>query len=148
MVFLGLLFVSERVEDILALAQAALDELGAQQGVRRKLSARAEQALLAYPWPGNVRELRHCIERASIVSSREMLEPVDLFEETSPALSGKSPAASLGSYLEECERSYIAQALSLNQGRIVQTAATLGISRKNLWEKMKKLGIEGSPPSA
>ena len=51
--------------------------------------------------------------------------------------------ASLGSYLEDCERSYIARALAANSGRIAQSAATLGISRKNLWEKLKKLGIQG-----
>ena len=133
----------ERLEDILALARAILAEVSAQQGLGRTLSPQAEQALLAYPWPGNVRELRHCIERACIVSSAEVLEPGDLFEQDSPALSPPA-TASLGSYLDECERSYIVRALAANDGRIAQTAASLGISRKNLWEKMKKLDI-GAP---
>ncbi len=133
----------ERKEDIPRLARAMLDEICAQQGgAKRSLSPRAERALLDYPWPGNVRELRHCIERACIVSANELLEPADFFDEGSPALSEQTEAASLGSYLEDCERAYIARALAANSGRIAQSAATLGISRKNLWEKMKKLGIE------
>ena len=134
----------ERKEDILSLARTMLDEFCAQHAVlKRVLSPRAERALLDYPWPGNVRELRHCIERACIVSSYEVLEPEDFFDQGSPALSEQAQAASLGSYLEDCERSYIARALAANSGRIAQSAATLGISRKNLWEKMKKLGIQG-----
>jgi DNA-binding NtrC family response regulator len=49
------------------------------------------------------------------------------------ALGAQSEAASLGSYLEDCERSYISCAFAANGGRIGQSAATLGISRKNLW---------------
>jgi DNA-binding NtrC family response regulator len=135
----------ERKEDIPRLARAMLDEFGARQGgARRSLSARAERALLDYPWPGNVRELRHCIERACIVSANQILEPEDFFDQGSPALSEQAQTASLGSYLEDCERAYITRALTANSGRIAQSAATLGISRKNLWEKMKKLGIQGT----
>jgi len=48
---------------------------------------------------------------------------------------------SLNDYLGSYERQYIEQILKSKQGRIADTAAVLGISRKNLWEKMKKLGI-------
>ena len=47
----------------------------------------------------------------------------------------------LDQYIRECERGYIQQALQRCQGQIGQTAAHLGISRKNLWEKMKRLQI-------
>ena len=43
----------------------------------RRLSAAAEQALLAYSWPGNVRELRNLIERAVLLAESEDLEPAD-----------------------------------------------------------------------
>jgi len=52
------------------------------------------------------------------------------------ALSGN-----LGRYLEECERCYIESALAQNEGQIARTAERLGISRKNLWEKMRRLEI-------
>jgi DNA-binding NtrC family response regulator len=58
----------ERRDDILALAEAFLDEHG--QSVGRPaagISREALEALLAYPWPGNVRELRNALERATIL---------------------------------------------------------------------------------
>ncbi|WP_255407145.1 helix-turn-helix domain-containing protein [Ideonella sp. A 288] len=48
----------------------------------------------------------------------------------------------LEEYIRECERGYILQALQRCQGQVGQTAAYLGISRKNLWEKMKRLQIQ------
>ena len=49
--------------------------------------------------------------------------------------------AMLREVIRECERSYIQQSLQRCHGKIAQTAAYLGISRKNLWEKMKRLQI-------
>lgn len=40
---------------------------------------------------------------------------------------------------KECERTYIRRPLAGCEGRIADTAALLGISHKNLWEKMRKL---------
>ena len=54
---------------------------------------------------------------------------------------------SLNEYLQSCERKYIEEALALNNGRIGDTAASLKISRKNLWQKMKKLQIHGAEDS-
>ncbi|MDH3319172.1 MAG: sigma-54 dependent transcriptional regulator [Betaproteobacteria bacterium] len=132
----------ERKEDILSLARVLLDEVSAQHGgTRRVLSGRAEQALLDYPWPGNVRELRHCIERACIVCANDVLEPEDFFEGGSAALSVGNASGNLSSYLQECERGYITRALIDHGWQIQQTAESLRISRKSLWEKMKKLEI-------
>jgi DNA-binding NtrC family response regulator len=51
---------------------------------------------------------------------------------------------SLGSYLKQCERQYLESRLSAHGWRIGDTASSLGIGRKSLWEKMKKLEID--PP--
>jgi DNA-binding NtrC family response regulator len=135
----------ERKEDIPWLARTILDEICARHGsARRALSARAEQALLDYPWPGNVRELRHCIERACIVSPSDVLEPEAFFEEGSTALAAKIDSGSLNGYLQDCERSYIRRVLLEHDWQILQTAESLGISRKSLWEKMKKLDIRAA----
>ena len=48
----------------------------------------------------------------------------------------------LEQYIRSCERGYIQQALQRCEGQIGNTAAYLGISRKNLWEKMKRLQIQ------
>jgi DNA-binding NtrC family response regulator len=105
---------------------------------RRSLSPAAEKALLDYPWPGNIRELKHCLERACILSTQPVLSPELLFEEL-PADPGTIANETLSAYLDACERRYIEQALRANTNHIAETAAALGISRKNLWEKMKKL---------
>jgi DNA-binding NtrC family response regulator len=87
--------------------------------------------------------LRHCIERACILSSAPTLEPADLFESwPENALEQARAADTLDQYIRDCERGYIQQALQRCQGQIGNTAAHLGISRKNLWEKMKRLQIQ------
>ncbi len=53
----------------------------------------------------------------------------------------EATATSLTDYLGSYERHYIEQTLKGKEGRIAESAAVLGISRKTLWEKMKKLGI-------
>ena len=133
----------ERPEDIPWFARQFLREYWHEHGgERRTLTPAAEQALQAYPWPGNLRELRHAIERACILSAAGPIEPAALFENWPQGELAQAHAAStLEQYIRECERSYIAQALEHCHGQIGQTAAYLGISRKNLWEKMRRLQI-------
>ncbi|MFA7268927.1 MAG: sigma-54 dependent transcriptional regulator [Sterolibacterium sp.] len=132
----------ERKEDILWLAAHFLDERAKKGNTRRTLTAEAERVLTSYPWPGNVRELQHCLERASVLSANPLLNVENLFGDN-----GSHPAESdtlkqpLSDYLQECERAYIRRALGECDGRIADTAARLGISRKNLWEKMRKLDM-------
>jgi DNA-binding NtrC family response regulator len=134
----------ERKEDILWFAQMFLQEFAAQHGsAPRALLPATEQVMLAYPWPGNIRELKHCIERACILSPEPVLEPCALFEGMPEFVVRGDADADLGRFLAECERSYITQALERHGWHISHTATFLGISRKNLWEKMKKLGIHG-----
>lgn len=135
----------ERREDILWFARRFLAECDAAQGNEQHLlSPAAEKALLQYPWPGNLRELRHSLERACILSPARVIAADSIFEDAPAALAGVEAATPrLDEYLRECERHYIRGALEQEQGHVGNTAARLGISRKNLWEKMKKLGIEG-----
>jgi DNA-binding NtrC family response regulator len=133
----------ERKEDILWFARIFLDEFSAKHGGgRRALSQRAEQAFLEYPWPGNIRELRHAVERACIVSADATLGPDAFFGDGLTTWTPPSADGNLSAYLQECERNYIRQALLLHNGHISRTAESLGISRKSLWEKMRKLGLQ------
>ena len=50
--------------------------------------------------------------------------------------------ASLRDYLLECERDFIVRSLDTFQWQIQACADSLWISRKNLWEKIRKLGID------
>jgi DNA-binding NtrC family response regulator len=89
-----------------------------------------------------VRELQHCLERASVLSLSPLLNVESLFgaNEAAP-LEADAPRQPLSGHLQDCERAYIRRALSECDGRIADTAALLGISRKNLWEKMRKLNM-------
>ena len=135
----------ERKEDILWFADQFLRELAVKHPADKKsLTPAAEHALLDCPWPGNIRELRHTIERACIFSKEPILHAHDLFEELVPgAAAGDSEE--LEQYLHACERAYIVRALEKHNWQIGATAGSLGISRKNLWEKMKKLDIHAKP---
>ena len=128
----------KRPADILWLTEQFLIENAHRIGRDTPLHIHPEarQALLAYPWPGNVRELKNLIDRACIFCEGDELS-LDLL-----GLPSTSPTGDLRSTRSEAEREGILQALELNQGRMQKTADALGISRKTLWEKMKKLGIE------
>ncbi|MCP1676702.1 DNA-binding NtrC family response regulator [Natronocella acetinitrilica] len=135
----------ERPEDILWFARRFLDELAAGSPPRG-LSRKAEQALLRQPWPGNLRELRHCLERAILLADVEILDAGDLFD-AEVVETGEAISEGLSDYLQHCERDHIRRALARHAGRITSTAESLGISRKNLWEKMRKLGISADGSS-
>ena len=135
----------ERRDDILWHAKSFLTKFGHRQnGQDFHLDPETERAMLSYPWPGNVRELRNCIERACVLSSSPAISPEIMFgkswQETRPHLS-ELGGETLAQYIRQCERDYIAKALTENDNRINDTAEALGISRKTLWDKMRKLDL-------
>ncbi|MDP4030058.1 MAG: sigma-54 dependent transcriptional regulator [Gallionella sp.] len=136
----------ERKEDILWFARLFLHQCAAQHGeASRSIPTLAERALLNHPWPGNLRELKHSIERACILSHQSALEPSAFFDEAPASQQHREEMtgdSSLAAYLHDCERKFILLALERNQWHFGHTSANLGISRKNLWEKMKKLDIQ------
>lgn len=132
----------DRKEDVLWFANRFLNEFCVIHGARGQLSPDVQRMLLQHDWPGNLRELKHAIERACILSQGETLDPSCLFDDQDTLLhKNASFAENLGEFLKSCEQSHIVHALSKHQGHIGKTAASLGISRKNLWEKMKKLDM-------
>ena len=121
---------------------------GREAGPQKLLSPGAERALLNHLWPGNVRELRHCIERAYVLTPGNTLDPNVLFDEEQ-ACGDCGVAAncagvaqpSLSNCLEECERQYLLQELTRHDWQMTKTAAAIGISRKNLWERLRRLNL-------
>lgn len=134
----------ERQEDIAWLAQRFLDGWAREhEAVPRRLSEGAMTWATTYGWPGNVRELKHRIERACLLSAGPRIEAEQLaddwLEATAPA---ERPATErLGDYLLDREREFIVQALMSRDWQVANTASSLGISRKSLWERMRRLGI-------
>ncbi|MDP2371093.1 sigma-54-dependent transcriptional regulator [Rhodoferax sp.] len=133
----------ERRDDILWLARRFLEEQSVKKGgAPFCLSASAERVLLSHPWPGNVRELKHCLERACILGDHRQIGPEALLGDIAmPTANGCGAGGTLVSHLDVCEKHYIEQALAAHTWRVGESAESLGISRKTLWEKMRKHDI-------
>jgi len=111
------------------------------------IAPRAWAALLEYPFPGNVREFAHAIERAVVLAHGSEIDlehlPADVAGAGAAVSSSPSELAfrPLSVAAKEFEKQYILRALRLAEGGKGQAADLLGISRKNLWEKLKQHGI-------
>jgi DNA-binding NtrC family response regulator len=112
------------------------------------ISLRAWQALAAYPFPGNVRELSHAMNHAAILSRGATIELEHLPEDVAALASETSPEARavtlLAVAMKQFERRQLLQALAVAEGKRSRAAELLGISRKNLWEKLRAHDISGS----
>jgi two-component system, NtrC family, response regulator AtoC len=137
----------DRKGDILLLAHHFL-EVKSPIRAPKKLSQKAEEALLTYSFNGNIRELEHIIERAIIFAEGEFIQPDDL---SLPIVGSQSRSSH--SYddngssdeimsMEEIEKKHIARALSFFKWDRAQTATRLGISPKTLYTKIKKYEIK------
>ena len=99
--------------------------------------------VMARSWRGNVRELRSYLEQAVIMSDGGILDD-PLPDNTDPYSASKPdtrPIVSLQAMVEDTERKHIQRALRRCEGSVSKTADLLGISRKTLWEKMKRMAI-------
>jgi DNA-binding NtrC family response regulator len=109
------------------------------------LSPRAWAALSDHPYPGNVRELQHAIERAVVLARGGEIDLVHLPEDIAGSRpNGSTPSAEirpLSVALAEFEREYLLRALEHTHGKKAKAAEQLGISRKNLWEKLRSHGL-------
>ena len=128
----------ERPVDILPLTELFLDEIArsfrrAPAGVTRE----AKQALLGYRWPGNVRELRNVLERAAIVCEGGLIAPEHLAIDLNPR-----PAQSATTDVRAVERQLIEQALRECRGNKSRAAIRLGLTRKELYGRLKLYGLE------
>lgn len=132
----------ERREDILWLSRLFLAEFAGRGEKPPVLTPTAEQTLLAYPWPGNIRELRNTLERASLLTDSRSIGADHLFDRPVISEETQNPGGNLRDYLNDCERDFIVRALDASQWQIQACADALGISRKTLWEKMRRLEID------
>ena len=106
------------------------------------ISNEALEALMSSNWPGNVRELKNVIQRAVLVCKTEILELSDLpprFHENRDK--NDLIKVPLGTKLSEVEREIIVQTLTLCSNNKKETAEKLGISRRALYNKLKRFNI-------
>ena len=128
----------ERREDVAPLAEKFLSAYAAKHGrPASRFDAGALAALGLYDFPGNVRELANVVERAVIVSdgrevgAKDLPEPV-LASARTRALRERRPT------LAELEADYIREVLAASRGNKSEAARVLGISRKNLYERLAR----------
>ncbi|MGH9459989.1 MAG: sigma-54 interaction domain-containing protein [Vicinamibacteria bacterium] len=135
----------ERRGDIVPLAEHFLKREGERlyDEFPRELSDDAREALQNYVWPGNVRELKGVIERAGLMARGTRIEREHL---PGSILDSPSVTFRLGSEdrptLAEVERDYIERTLRHVRGNQTRAAKILGISRKALWEKRRRYGMD------
>jgi DNA-binding NtrC family response regulator len=113
-----------------------------------EVTLRAWQALTAYPFLGNVREFAHAIHHAVVLSRGRPIDLEHLPEDIARAASSTSreggPLRPLSVVLKHAERDHLMKTLAVAGGKRTQAAELLGISRKNLWEKLRAHGISDS----
>ncbi|MFH1998915.1 MAG: sigma-54 dependent transcriptional regulator [Planctomycetota bacterium] len=134
----------ERPEDIPLLMSYFLTVVAAKNKMPvPELPEETLAEMIRYPWPGNVRELRNVVERMVITAREGKAGPFKPDQEIDSArlLSLPATAGRLRAEMERTEKQVIETALSESDGRVSLACATLGISRRALYERMKKYGL-------
>ena len=128
----------ERHEDIGLLAEHFLELINKEHGSGKRLTEEALQQLMSHPWPGNVRELRNAVEQAYILADDLLLpehfagwlaEPFEVRR--------NSLQFDVGTPIEEAERRLLFATLEHFDGDKKKTAATLGVSLKTLYNRLR-----------
>jgi transcriptional regulator with PAS, ATPase and Fis domain len=136
----------QRPEDIGPLARLFLNRDSTET---RRLSRAALQTLASHPWPGNVRELANAMAHVRLLSQTDVILPEHLPPSVrkSATRSESRPAASPDAQtetktLEQHEIEAVTAALKQTGGNRTHAAQLLGITRRGLIYKIKRLGIE------
>jgi DNA-binding NtrC family response regulator len=137
--------LNERKEDIPLLVENFLS----RKTKTKILSPDALQLLMNYGWPGNVRELEHVIEGAIALSHSDVIEPKDLWMNAAlsaapsfQVVPSQLPTSDKLIKMDELEKLYIERILKHHNWNRVKTAATLGITPKTLYLKIKRYNIQ------
>src|ERR1035437_5333222 len=140
----------DRKGDIPLLVEDILRDLNVKHGRQiRGVNPDVLEMFAGYSWPGNVRELRNVLERAAIVSNRDLIGRAHLPEDFGHAFAaGASDLASLrfppGTTVEAVERALILHTMAATSNK-TRAAELLGISLKTLHNKLKEYEAAKAP---
>jgi transcriptional regulator with GAF, ATPase, and Fis domain len=143
----------DRRDDILPLAEEFLREIGRAFGrPPAGISRDARERLLDYDWPGNVRQLRNALERAAILCEGGLINAEHLTlsgprGSVPPVLEsapGDGPAArpNTAADLKAIERGMVEKALLAARYKKSDAARALGLTRKQLYVRLRRFGLE------
>jgi DNA-binding NtrC family response regulator len=138
----------EHKEDIPLLAEHILRDINAKHGKNvRGIGAEVLDIFMSHTWPGNIRELRNVLERAAIMSEKDLISRSSL-----PGEFGKMPSKGpsdlssikfpVGTTVDAMERELILQTLAATGNNKTRAAELLGVSLKTLHNKLKEYGSE------
>jgi DNA-binding NtrC family response regulator len=139
-------------QDLPLLAETFLQMHAARLGRTARLSREALSAIERYDWPGNVRELKNALERSLVLSRADEIAVTDLPEEVangeSPSHQPQRPGNDHGlgerdfrEAKRKFEIAYLTKQLSDHRWNVSRTAATIGLHRQSLQEKLRELNI-------
>ncbi len=129
----------ERARDILILAENFVDEFSVKFGRSRpRMSEDFKRVLQNHEWKGNVRELRNVIERALIISDRDVLETDSLPFGTATGGNHSIPNSFL---ISEMEKAHIQRVLQHTEGNKTEASRLMGIGLTTLYRKIEEYEI-------
>lgn len=150
----------ERREEIPHLStyflREASDRLG-KAGIR--LSSEALDVFAEYWWPGNIRQLKNEVQRAVAMSPPGgIVEAAHLSPEIGatkiagggvrPERRQRAQPQNLSSAVEQLEREIIQATMDRACGNVSEAARLLGLTRRGLYLKLRRLGLESGPAAA
>ena len=135
----------ERTEDIALLVSHFLKQAADRNAIAVPAVPETTLAEMTHhPWPGNVRELKNAVERLVITAREGSVGGFvpDMHFDSERLLSLPAGAGRLREEMEKVEKTVIAATLKECHGEINATWQALGISRRALYERMKRYGLD------
>jgi two-component system, NtrC family, response regulator AtoC len=131
----------DRIDDLPLIAEHFLAQISEREGAAKQLAPAVLERLATYRWPGNVRELRNVIYRAYVMTPGKTIE-----DDCLPLVGGVAAAGGaaptvtvrVGATLAEVDRLLTLATLEHLGRHKEKTAATLGISLKTLYNRLKE----------
>ncbi len=134
--------LKNRGEDLASLVRHFIAAYASKHGKKVSgISAEALNLIRNYDFPGNARELANVIERAVIIADSKRIE-VEQLPKSLRVAAKASQQKSQPLSLAQMEAAYITEILASTEGNKTACARILGISRKNLYEKIARYGLE------
>ena len=138
--------LEERQEDIPLLVRHFLSRFNERNARQISVNEEATGLLMRMSWPGNVRELENLIERAAILSTTGEISAEDIERASGAGALSSAKVVEPATTLKEVERQQIMRALREAQGNRSLAARKLGIERKTLYKKARRLEIDLDAP--